>query len=223
MKQRMDSSSPAFIASTKALARRAAIVSSHDDQTKGQGFLLSAKADGSDEAELRASSPYKLAPYSWSPDGKVLAVYGSSANKILTLNERRELQPILQSEKNAWAPALSPDGRYIAYSSNRDGRDFQIYMRPYPAMDQIIPISRESGEEPIWSKNGNELFYRNRTKWMVVSISIEPEFSTGMPEVLFEGPYGQVGGLSYDVTKMVSDSSSSNPSTTIPNSGSCTS
>ena len=65
-------------------------------------------------------------------------------------------------------------------------------------MDRIIPISRESGEEPIWSRSGDELFYRNKNKWMVVSITTEPDFVASPPKVLFEGPYGQVGGLSYD-------------------------
>jgi len=60
-------------------------------------------------------------------------------------------------------------------------------------------MSREFGEEPIWSANGGELFYRNRDKWMVVSVSTEPEFAAGTPQVLFQGPYGNVSGLSYDV------------------------
>ena len=66
-------------------------------------------------------------------------------------------------------------------------------------MDRVILISREFGEEPIWSPNGDELFYRNVNKWMVVSISTEPEFKAGTPQVVFEGPYLNVSGLSYDV------------------------
>ena len=78
----------------------------------------------------------------------------------------------------------------------------QIYVRPYPAvMNRVWQISTDLGEEPYWSPKGDELFYRSSdNKWMVVSISTEPEFEHGAPQVLFEGPYSNVSGLSYDVT-----------------------
>ena len=66
-------------------------------------------------------------------------------------------------------------------------------------MDRVIPISREFAEEPVWSVSADVLFYRSRSKWMVVSISTEPEFNAGTPQVVFEGPYVNVSGLSYDV------------------------
>jgi serine/threonine-protein kinase len=161
--------------------------------------LLLAPADSSGEAELLCSRPFKLAPYSWSPDGKLLALYDEHRDiSLLSLEGERKLEPIIQTQSIEVLPAFSPDGQWIAYSSNRDG-EFQIYVRPYPAMDRIIPISREFGEEPVWSVSGDELFYRNRDKWMVVSISTEPEFAAGTPQVVFQGPYGQVSGLSYDV------------------------
>ena len=62
-----------------------------------------------------------------------------------------------------------------------------------------ILLSYDLGEEPIWSPNGDELFYRSVNKWMVVSITTEPEFKAGTPQVVFEGPYINVSGLSYDV------------------------
>jgi serine/threonine-protein kinase len=168
---------------------------------EGQGdwSLLQAPADGIGEAELLYLGPYALHPYSWSSDGKLLALNDEHSNiSLLPLEGEHKLEPIIQTQFAEFFPAISPDGRWIAYTSDRDG-DFQIYVRPYPAMDRIIPISREFGEEPIWSANGDELFYRNRDKWMVVSISTNPEFAAGTPQVVFEGPYVNVSGLSYDV------------------------
>jgi hypothetical protein len=118
---------------------------------------------------------------------------------LLPLEGEQKLEPIIQTQFAEFFPVFSPNDQWIVYCSDRDG-DFQIYVRPYPAMDRVIPISREFGEEPIWSANGDELFYRNRDKWMVVSISTEPEFSAGIPQVVFEGPYINVSGLSYDVS-----------------------
>jgi serine/threonine-protein kinase len=180
------------------------VVFSHRRKEDEQWDLLWARADGSGKAELLHSSPIQLAPYSWSPDGKLLALYGHDSGTwdwdiwVLSLEGNRTPEPLIKTQFIDVGPAFSPDGRWIAYSSDRDGR-FQIYVRPYPAMDRVIPISREFGEEPVWSASGDELFYRNRSKWMVVSISTEPEFKAGTPQVVFEGPYANVSGLSYDV------------------------
>jgi len=160
--------------------------------------LFWASADGIGEPELLYLESSGLAPHSWSSDGKLLVRSENSDISLLSLEGEQKLEPVIQTQFRKFCPASSPDGRWIAYNSNRDG-GFQIYVRPYPALDRVIPISRESGEEPIWSANGDELFYRNRNKWMVVSISTEPEFAAGKPKVVFEGPYINVSGLSYDV------------------------
>jgi len=158
-------------------------------------------ADGSGKTELLHSSQNMLAPYSWSSNGKRLALYSVDGDRdiwVLSLEGPRELDLIPGTEFKESFPAFSPDGQWIAYMSDRDGRS-QVYVRPYPAMDRVWQISYDLGEEPIWSPNGDELFYRSVNKWMVVSISTEPEFKAGTPQVVFEGPYINVSGLSYDV------------------------
>ncbi len=159
--------------------------------------------DGSGVAELfySNSSQYLSIPYSWSPNGKVLAI-GQQGKPggicTLALEGPREPKLISDTEFAGWAPAFSPDGRWIAYGSDRDGK-FQVYVRPYPDNDWMRKISDDFGEEPVWSPKGDKLFYRNGDKWMVASISTEPEFTHGTPRVLFEGPYNNVPYLSYDV------------------------
>jgi TolB protein len=159
--------------------------------------------DGSGESELLYSSEYYINPGSWSPGGEMLIFFevrqATNADIfVLTIEGTREPELIVGSKDIEWAPAFSPDGRYIAYTSDRDGK-FQVCVRPYPDNDWVQQISDDFGEEPIWSPNGDEQFYRNGDKWMVVSISTEPEFTPGMPKVLFEGPYNNVPGISYDV------------------------
>jgi len=160
--------------------------------------------DGIGDAELLHSSQYLSLPYSWSPNGKQLAfceIHPTTGNDIWVLPLEGDRQPelIVGTEFNEWGPVFSPDGRWIAYTSDKDGK-YQVYVQPYPGMDRIWQISDDFGLEPIWSPKGDELFYRNGDKWMVVSISSEPEFSPGAPQLLFEGLYNDVPGLSYDVT-----------------------
>jgi len=175
------------------------VIFSRYEEKDGQWHILWAPADGSGEAELLCSNKSRLAPCSLSSDGKVLALYiGNRDIWVLPLEGQRELELLLGTEFTEVFPAFSPDGRWLAYASDRDGK-FQIYVRPYPAMNRVWQISYDLGEEPIWSPDGKGLFYRKRNIWMFVSISTEPEFKAGTPQVVFEGPYGNVSGMSYDV------------------------
>ncbi|MBN2316039.1 MAG: serine/threonine-protein kinase [Sedimentisphaerales bacterium] len=176
------------------------IIFSRHDETEEQWQILWALADGSGKPEVLCSSQSRLAPCSLSSDGKLLALYkGNHDLWTLQLEGQHELKLLRETEFMEVLPTFSPDGKWIAYASQR-GDKMQIYVRPYPAISSVWQISTNLGEEPIWSPKGDELFYRSGdNKWMVVSISTEPEFVAGTPQVLFEGPYSNVSGLSYDV------------------------
>jgi serine/threonine-protein kinase len=161
--------------------------------------LLCAQADGSGKSELLYSAQSRLSPASWYPDGNRLMLYSNGRSlTVLSVDEPRVLEPVCTTDFAIYQEVLSPDGKHIAYAARTEG-DFNVYVSTYPEFDRTIRISPEFGEEPLWSNEGNELFYRNRDKWMVVPISIEPEFIAGTPEVIFEGPYINVPGFSYDV------------------------
>ena len=101
------------------------------------------------------------------------------------------------------ASRLSPDGHWIAYASNETGR-LEIYVQPFPSLEGKWQISTDGGGHPVWARNGQELFYRNGDKMMVVEVSTQPVWSAGVPETLFEGQFsGNLGGLGgntmYDV------------------------
>jgi hypothetical protein len=95
--------------------------------------------------------------------------------------------------------SMSPDGRWRAYTSEQSGRS-EVYLRRFPDAASLSPISSKGGEEPLWSPNGDELFYRNGQEWMVVAIrNGSPLPAIGEPQVLFQGDYLNVPGRSYDV------------------------
>jgi len=149
-------------------------------------------ADGSGKAERLATSEYRLAPGSWSPDGKLLAFIETNPSTgqdiwVLRLSDHKA-EPFLRTPANEGAPQFSPDGHWLAYASDESGR-WEIYVQPYPGPGGKLQISADGGREPVWNRNGRELFYRSGEKMMAVDIATQPSLSAGKPRILFEGRY----------------------------------
>ncbi len=85
-------------------------------------------------------------------------------------------------------PVFSPDGMWIAFTSNRSGRN-EVYVKSYPDEGGIMPISTDEGDQPIWARSGKELFYRSGLKMMAVAVETQPTFEAEAPRILFEGLY----------------------------------
>jgi eukaryotic-like serine/threonine-protein kinase len=90
--------------------------------------------------------------------------------------------------KNAWTPSLSPDGRWLAYTSNDAGR-YEVYVQPTSGAEARWQISMEGGVEPVWSASGSELFYRHGDQVLAVDVVTNATFEYGKPRKLFEGRY----------------------------------
>jgi serine/threonine-protein kinase len=91
------------------------------------------------------------------------------------------------------SPALSPDNRWLAYTSNESGRN-EVYVRPYPDVDAgRWQVSRNGGIEPMWSHNGRELFFRSQSPRAFVAVPILTKAGTGFQmgeqQVLFDDTY----------------------------------
>jgi Tol biopolymer transport system component len=67
----------------------------------------------------------------------------------------------LATEFDEWNPEISPGGRWLAYVSDESGRD-EVYVRPFPGPGGRWVISRGGGTEPLWSHEGDEIFYRSQ-------------------------------------------------------------
>jgi serine/threonine-protein kinase len=140
----------------------------------------------------------------WSNDGRRLAFEeldpDSSWNVwVAEWTDRWRLNPIARSRFGEWGGAISPDGNWVAYTSEATG-DYQVYVQPFPPTGERFPISTEAGsEEPVWSRDGTALYYRNGRRFWRVGVQTQPSFSAGQPEFLFMGEYLNIGGRSYDV------------------------
>ncbi|MEY4855442.1 MAG: hypothetical protein RLZZ97_272, partial [Gemmatimonadota bacterium] len=103
------------------------------------------------------------------------------------------------------SPALSPDGRWLAYTSDESGRN-EVYVRPYPNVDAgRWQVSQAGGSSPHWSHTGRELFYENGAKALVATTVVPSvTFTVGAQVTLFNtsgfaGTGGAVNYLHYDV------------------------
>ena len=107
---------------------------------------------------------------------------------MLPLTGDRTPRPFVKSKFTEGSGRFSPDGRWVAYCSNESGRA-EVYVQTWPEPGPKIQISSEGGDDPIWSRNGRELFYRNGDKMMVVSVATQPTFRASKPQPLWEGHY----------------------------------
>jgi len=150
-------------------------------------------ADGSAEAEqLTVTESINIhIPNSWSLQGVLAYADGLPENgDIWTLSPEGERQPqeFLVTNFNERHSMFSADGRWIAFTSDRSGQD-EVYVKAYSGEGGIIAISTDGGNQPLWARNGRELFYRNGDQMMVVAVQTGPTFKAETPRLLFEGRY----------------------------------
>jgi eukaryotic-like serine/threonine-protein kinase len=163
------------------------IFGSNREGAKGSGAFWQL-ADGSGGAERLTDAPSSAG--SWSSAGRVLVFDTSdpaTGRDIYTLQPGGR-QPLIRTPFNEGSPTFSADGRWLAFASDASGRS-EIYVQPYPGPGGRLQISTGGGTEPVWSRNGRELFYRSGDKLMAVDIDIRSGFSAGKPKSMFQGLY----------------------------------
>ena len=157
------------------------------------------RVDGTGESELLNASRSQQVALDWTPDGESLLYMQNT-----TLQNTELLLYTPDSGKAARrlrvpdgleidTPRISPDGRWMAYVAKSTGPS-EIYVQRFPEMEGKWLISADGGTYPTWSSDGKQLFYRNGNAFMAVPIKTEPGFAPGIPELLFEGEFGE-----YDV------------------------
>jgi hypothetical protein len=132
---------------------------------------------------------------SWSQDGLTLAFQMNQDIWTLRLPER-VAEPFIASRFVEAAPAISPDGRWLAYVSNESGSN-EVYVQEFRPSGQRWRVSRTGGAEPVWSRDSQRLYFREGFK--LLAVATRPPFA-GAAE-LFETPWAFVGGgnAEYDV------------------------
>jgi serine/threonine-protein kinase len=138
----------------------------------------------------------------WSRDGNwIVFRQGAAGTRTRDIRAIRPAQDtasrlIVGAVFDEYAPALSPNARWLAYVSNESGRE-EVYVRPFPDADRAkTQVSIDGGTEPRWANSGRELFYRTSRGEMVVrAVGGTETFEMGPPEILFDA--SQFAGDNY--------------------------
>ncbi len=163
--------------------------------TTGSHTRPSPRPDGAGEGELLFAGEHVQWETSWAPDGRSVVVRENDPETGRDLwlwrvdGTESDAEPLVQTPASEREPAVSPDGRFLAYVSDATGRS-EVYVRPFPRGSGTRQVSFEGGTEPVWAPDGRELFYRLGDAILAVPVQTDPVFSTtGIAEVAIRGPY----------------------------------
>jgi len=187
----------------------------------GRGHLWSRKSDGTGVAEVLFDADAVVMGF-WSPGGDWLVLRRAGAQGNVGARDILAFRPgvdsaaiplVADGTDQEEGPALSPDGRWLAYTSTETGRP-EVFVRPFPDVDSgKYPVSRDGGIRPLWAPGGDELFFFQRGEggqlgggpgaMMVARVRTEPTFEVLAIDTLYTLPEGYVSSTNgdfYDVT-----------------------
>ncbi len=172
-------------------------------QVDTRGEITTLAVGGPREVTRISFSGLPESPQSWSAEGNHLAytVTGRGTRSdiwVRGMDGGAPPAPFLATEFNETDPAISPDGRWIAYVSNETS-EAEVFIRPYPDTGSSWQVSNGGGGSPLWSRDGGELFFVAQNRMMVASISTRPALRIGRPEILFEGGFNTSRARDFDV------------------------
>jgi len=155
----------------------------------GREEIVSMPADGGEIDTLVPPRDVPQDAYSWSPDGRLLAInVGVRSSRdiwVLDTTSGGDAVPFLQTPFDEGDPVFSPDGRWVAYSSDESGV-LEVYARPYPGPGGKIQLSTGGGFFPRWRADGTELYYQTETALFAVPVRWDTGLRPARPRVLFE-------------------------------------
>jgi Tol biopolymer transport system component len=167
-------------------------------------------ADGSEEEKLLPLDQKDDAdeyPTSWSPDGKQFLYDRDAESTRPWVAELPDLKtnPLFTGTETRKNAQFSPDGKWMAYTSNENGR-WEIYVTSFPDLHGKWQVSNNGGTQPRWRGDGKELFYLAPDGMMMTSpVTTGGHFDAGTPLRLFQAhAREQVAGselVMYDVTR----------------------
>ncbi len=188
---------------------------------EGDGSLYRVSADGGSPPEP-IGPPGHFHALAWSPGGDLIgvAISGESGDLVeFSLSPAAEPRALVRTAANeGTAAALSPDGRWLAYTSDATGQR-EIWVRGYPGPAASVRVSNDGGAEPVWARDGRTLYYLDGRTMMATTVDTSNGFEFDRPVRLFHGDFQTYERPpSYDVAadgRFVATRSDTNPSISV--------
>ena len=164
-------------------------LSALDSSTAASKHLYVMPSDGSAPPTRLLTRPGFQFPSDWTRDGKSLLFTDLPPNGKLAIwrvpvSGGGSPQPVVMSAYNATGGRLSPEGRWLAFSSDETGQD-EVYVQPFPGPGPKVRVSSGGGLMPAWSRSGRELFYWERAVLMAVDVRLGAQLVLGAHRTLF--------------------------------------
>jgi Tol biopolymer transport system component len=156
-------------------------------QVTGKNWDLYEIAPGGEPVPLLVKE-FDQGPESWSPDGRALIFseyHPERGMDLWILPRGGQPEEFVVTSANESAAVFSPEGRFVAYVSDRTGR-FEVYVRAFPE-GRSFAVSSDGGEEPQWSPDGNELFFRRGDS--LYAVSTRSGFESSTPRLILTQPF----------------------------------
>jgi Tol biopolymer transport system component len=179
--------------------------------TRGRANYLNAvAADGSSlEPQTLATNDEPQVPLTWVPGTDLVLVSQARAEtrQDLELFETtgRTWRHWLQTRFDELEARVSPDGKWVAYTTDQTGQP-EVWVRSFLGAGTPIRISPDGGRDAVWSPNGGELFYRNGSRMMAVRVTTVPPLGAAertirleAPRQLFEGGFELGSQRAFDI------------------------
>jgi serine/threonine-protein kinase len=169
----------------------------------GNYDILLVPADGSARTPLRVHTvPIPGSVEGWSAAGDLIVLDQVASNIVALPVQDGSVRALIPTSDSQGRCALSADGRWLAYETNRTGA-VEIWVMRYPD-GAPVRVSQSGGTEPVWSRDGRELYYRQRGAVMAVAVEASDDFRFKPARQLFDGPYAATaafdpGVRTYDV------------------------
>jgi Tol biopolymer transport system component len=172
----------------------------------GHYSLFRIASDGSGVPETVLVRTSNLFEAEYTRDGRTLVFRETDAQTnrdiwFMRADSPATAKPLLRTPYEERQLAVSPDGRWLAYSSNETGAD-EVYVRHLAEGSARWKVSTAGGAEPRWNRNGRELFFMRGDSLYSVPLppSQGPDFHSGTPRALLEiRRYQTIGNTMYDV------------------------
>jgi Tol biopolymer transport system component len=170
----------------------------------GEQSLYMKAADGTGTTGRLTLQPGAEHGSFWTADGQVFYQECSPVCRLamLTLGDEPQTQILrAQDDHNEYDAVLSPDGHWLAYSSDESYRQ-EVFVSPYPDLQsgRWLVSNTTGGGHPVWSPDGSEIFYWSQSGMMAVAFNSEPEVELGIPAVMFDvSSYRDDFARNYDI------------------------